>query len=114
MTFDKFIWSLLPQAVQALFPTQEELAGRLAARVRQGSTHVTALVRDDEAARPCFRHYDNESSARLKGTFERVSLEQAWVNCGLHAVVKRGTPLQQELARAANPTDVECVGIDSD
>ena len=44
---------------------------RLAACMRKGSTHVTALLRADSRS---VRHYDNDSSARQRGTFESLSL----------------------------------------
>ena len=73
---------------------------RLSARVRSGSAHVTALVRDDSCAgEPAFRHYDNEGGVRLRGTFERVSLREAWVNCMMMAVVAKQSPLQRALTQ---------------
>ena len=69
-----------------------ELLGdvRLAARSRVNSGHVTALVRAD---RRSFRHYDNDSDARQRGTFVSVSLRAVWGPFILYAVVQKGSPL---------------------
>ena len=72
---------------------QSELLGdvRLAARSRVNSGHVTALVRAENGR--SFRHYDNDSGARQRGTFEVVSLRAAWGPFVLFAVVREGSPL---------------------
>ena len=69
-----------------------ELLGdvRLAARSRVNSGHVTALMRAD---RRSFRHYDNDSDARQRGTFVSVSLRAVWGPFILYAVVQKGSPL---------------------
>ena len=73
-----------------------ELLGdvRLAARSRVNSGHVTALVRAD---RRSFRHYDNDSDARQRGTFVSVSLRAVWGPFILYAVVQKGSPLLRAL-----------------
>ena len=53
-------------------------------------TDVTALVRAD---RRSFRHYDNDSDARQRGTFVSVSLRAVWGPFILYAVVQKGSPL---------------------
>ena len=51
---------------------------------------MTALVRAD---RRSFRHYDNDSDARQRGTFVSVSLRAVWGSFILYAVVQKGSPL---------------------
>ena len=71
---------------------------RLSARVRQGTIHVTALIRaDDAAGPPHFRHYDNDAAPRVRGTYARLTLQEVWVTCMMMAVVKKESPLQREL-----------------
>ena len=64
---------------------------RLAARSRVNSGHVTALVRAQNGR--SFRHYDNDSGARQRGTFETLSLRAAWGPFVLFEVVRKGSPL---------------------
>ena len=66
---------------------------RLASRVVTGTTHVTALVRDDTTQPPTFRHYDNDSVERSRGTFRQMTARELWTNCTLSAVVKAGCEL---------------------
>ena len=75
---------------------RSELLGdvRLAARSRVNSGHVTALVRADARS---FRHYDNDSDARQRGTFAPLSLRAAWRAFILFAVVREGSPLQMAI-----------------
>ena len=75
---------------------RSELLGdvRLAARSRVNSGHVTALVRADARS---FRHYDNDSDARQRGTFAPLSLRAAWGPFILFAVVREGSPLQMAI-----------------
>ena len=40
-----------------------------------------------------FRHYDNDSGARQRGTFETLSLRAAWGPFVLFAVVRKGSRL---------------------
>ena len=61
---------------------------------RVNSGHVTALVRAD---RRSFRHYDNDSDARQRGTFVSVSLRAVWGPFILYAVVQKGSPLLRAL-----------------
>ena len=83
-----------PQATYFYFADRvsSELLGdvRLAARSRVNSGHVTALVRAD---RRSFRHYDNDSDARQRGTFVSVSLRAVWGPFILYAVVQKGSLL---------------------
>ena len=53
---------------------------RLMAMVFLASTHVIAVHRDAASlrGRVTFRKYDNDSDARRRGTFERVSARQLW------------------------------------
>ena len=64
---------------------------RLAARSRVNSGHVTALVRAENGR--SFRHYDNDSGARQRGTFETLSLRASWGPFVLFAVVRKDSPL---------------------
>ena len=61
------------------------------------STHVVAVLRDDPSlsgGRVTFRKYDNDSSARRRGTFERVSARQLWISgCEIFAVTLSGSNL---------------------
>ena len=59
--------------------------------------HVTALIRDDSCSPPCFRHYDNDAPPRLRGTFARLTLADAWVNCTMMALVPKHSLLQGAL-----------------
>lgn len=68
---------------------------RLASRVVTGTTHVTALVRDDTTQPPTFRHYDNDSVERSRGTFRRLIARELWTNCTLFAVMKVGCALEE-------------------
>ena len=72
------------------------------ARPRQArSTHVTALLRaDDGAAQPFFRHYDNDAPPRLRGTYARITMQEAWVSCAMFAIVPKESPLQRALVGA--------------
>ena len=74
-----------------------ELLGdvRLAARTRVNSGHVTALVRADDGR--SFRHYDNDSGARQRGTFETVSLRAAWGPFVYYALMREGSPLHMAI-----------------
>ena len=73
---------------------------RVMAMAFVANTHVVAVLRDDAAgdagarARVTFRKYDNDSDARRRGTFERVSARQLWVgSCEMVAITARGSPL---------------------
>ena len=67
---------------------------RLAARMRKGSTHVTALLRADNRS---VRHYDNDSSARQRGTFESLSLRGAWGAFIWYALIPSESALCREI-----------------
>ena len=64
---------------------------RLAARSRRNSTHVTALVRAESGR--FFRHYDNDSPFRQRGTFESISMRAAWGANVLFAILAEDSPL---------------------
>jgi hypothetical protein len=71
---------------------------RLAAMVFLANTHVIAIHRDDQSAcgRITFCKFDNDSDARRRGTFDRVSARQLWVgSCEMIAIVPRGCALHQ-------------------
>jgi hypothetical protein len=53
--------------------------------------------RDDSCSPPCFRHYDNDAPPRLRGTFARLTLADAWVNCTMMALVPKHSLLQGAL-----------------
>ena len=58
-----------------------------------------SMVHRDEASvngRVTFRKYDNDSDARRRGTFERVSARQLWVgSCEMVAIVLRDSALHR-------------------
>lgn len=64
---------------------------RLAARSRRNSIHVTALVRAESGR--FFRHYDNDSPFRQRGTFESISMRAAWGANVLFAILAEDSPL---------------------
>ena len=66
---------------------------RLASRVMHRTTHVTAILRDDSTTPSSFRHYDNDSTERARGTYLRVTARELWINCVLYAIVKEDSPL---------------------
>ena len=48
-----------------------------------------------------FRKYDNDSDARRRGTFERVSARQLWVgSCEMVAITARGSALHRAVGEA--------------
>ena len=59
------------------------------------SGHVTALVRAENGR--SFRHYDNDSGARQRGTFETVSLRAAWGPFVLFALVREDSRLHRAI-----------------
>ena len=62
-----------------------------------GTTHVTAVIRDDSSTPATFRHYDNDSDERAHGTFKQITALELWTNCMLAAVVKVECELNQVL-----------------
>ena len=78
---------------------------RLMALIYVQSTHVVAVLRDDESlsgGRVTFRKYDNDSDARRRGTFERVSARQLWISgCEIFAVTLSGSNLHSVAGEVA-------------
>ena len=69
---------------------------RLMAMAFLANTHVVAVHRDEESCggRITFRKYDNDSDARRRGTYERVTARRLWVgSCEMIAVTSRGSAL---------------------
>jgi hypothetical protein len=82
---------------------------RLAARVVSGTTHVTALVRDGTTQPPTFRLYDNDSVERSRGTFRRITVQELWTNCTLHAIMRRDCELHDAVATSTAKGRLGCV-----
>ena len=60
------------------------------------TTHVIAIFRHSLAdGRTAFRVYDNDSAARLRGTYEVWMARQLWVNCSMTAITVRGSSLHR-------------------
>ena len=71
---------------------------RLMAMIFLANTHVVAVHRDEASVngRITFRKYDNDTDARRRGTFERVSARQLWVgSCEMVAIVLRDSALHR-------------------
>ena len=66
-----------------------------------------SMVHRDEASvngRVTFRKYDNDSDARRRGTFERVSARQLWVgSCEMVAIVPRNSALHRTVGDVRPP-----------
>jgi hypothetical protein len=76
---------------------------RVMAMVFLANTHVVAVHRDEASVggRVTFRKYDNDSDARRRGTFERVSARQLWVgSCEMVAITARGSALHRAVGEA--------------
>ena len=68
---------------------------RLAARVAHGSTHVTAILRDERQAHAAFRHYDNDSLLRQLGLFALLTPADLHTNAMLFAIVEEDSELHR-------------------
>ena len=92
------------RAKQGTWPTPEVAQdARLMAMAFVADTHVIAIIRDEASARGrvTFRKYDNDSDARRRGTFERVSARQLWVgSCEVTALTPRDSALHRAVAEA--------------
>ena len=92
-----------PQAVGASELLHD---ARLMACAYVETTHVIALFRHDSLVngRVGFRKYDNDSDARLRGTYELTSARRLWRPCDMYAITQEGSALykaakEQPLAR---------------
>ena len=69
---------------------------RMMAMVFLANTHVVAVHCDELGGRLPFRKYDNDSSARRRGTYECVSARQLWVpGVEMWAITKRNSNLHE-------------------
>ena len=73
---------------------------------------MTALVRDYTTQPPTFRHYDNDSVERSRGTFRQMSARELWTNCTLYAIVKVGCELDNAVKQLQ--PEQQYVDIDMD
>ena len=72
---------------------------RLASRVLRRTTHVTAIIRDDSTTPISFRHYDNDSIERVRGTFRQLTTRELWTNCDLTAIIQQDSALNRAVQR---------------
>ena len=68
------------------------------------NTHVIAYHRDEHGGRTSFRKYDNDSKARSRGTYERVSARSLWMPaCQMTAITVQGSALHRAAGNIPQP-----------
>ena len=57
------------------------------------------IIRDDSTTPISFRHYDNDSIERVRGTFRQLTTRELWTNCDLTAIIQQDSALNRAVQR---------------